>query len=59
MVSGFSWQDVRMETTEICFPPNILALLDATAIANGYKPEEVVMAAIEDFLQKANQRTDG
>ena len=49
----------RMETTDICFPPNILALLEATAIANGYKPEEVVMAAIEDFLQKANQRTDG
>ncbi|MCE9543083.1 MAG: hypothetical protein K8R38_06150 [Verrucomicrobia bacterium] len=47
-----------METTDICFPPNILALLEATAIANGYKPEEVVRAAIEDFLQKANQRTD-
>ena len=57
-MSGFSWKDVRMETTDICFPPNILALLEATAIANGYKPEEVVRAAIEDFLQKANQRTD-
>ena len=48
-----------METTDICFPLNILALLEATAIANGYQPEEVVRAAIEDFLQKANQRTDG
>ena len=32
--------------------------LEATALANGYKPYEVVMAAIEDFLQKANQRID-
>ena len=30
--------------------------LEATALANGYQPEEVVMAAIEDFLQKANRR---
>jgi hypothetical protein len=32
--------------------------LEATSLANGYQPEEVVMAAIEDFLQKANQLID-
>jgi hypothetical protein len=42
---------MRMETTDICIPPNILALLEATALANDYKPEEVVMAAIEAFLE--------
>ena len=47
-----------METTNIRIPLEILALLEATALANDYKPEEVVRAAIEDFLQKANQRTD-
>ena len=39
-----------MEATDIRIPPEIFALLEATAIANGYKPEEVVLAAIEAFL---------
>lgn len=44
-------QDVLMEQTDIRIPANILALLEATAFANGYEPEEVVMAAIEAFLE--------
>jgi DNA-binding ferritin-like protein (Dps family) len=41
----------RMETTDIRIPANILALLEATAFANGYEPEEVIIAAIEAFLE--------
>jgi hypothetical protein len=40
-----------MEATDIRIPPEIFALLEATAIANGYKSEEVVLAAIEAFLE--------
>ena len=40
-----------METTDIRIPANILALLEATAFANGYEPEEVIIAAIESFLE--------
>ncbi len=39
-----------MESTDISIPPEIFALLEATAIANGLDPEEVVLAAIEAFL---------
>ncbi|MEY2906257.1 MAG: hypothetical protein RLZZ408_728 [Verrucomicrobiota bacterium] len=39
-----------MEDTDIRIPPEMFALLEATAIANGYRPEEVVLAAIEAFL---------
>jgi len=39
-----------MESTDIRIPQEIFALLEATAIANGFKPEEVVLAAIEAFL---------
>jgi len=39
-----------MEPTDIQIPPHILALLEATAAANGCKPEEIVLAAIEAFL---------
>ena len=42
--------DVLMESTDIRIPQEIFALLEATAIANGFKPEEVVLAAIEAFL---------
>ena len=45
------WEDVRMEQTDIRIPANLLALLEATDLANGYKPEEVVMAAIEAYLE--------
>jgi hypothetical protein len=40
-----------MEAADIRIPPEIFALLEATAIANGYNSEEVVLAAIEAFLQ--------
>ena len=40
-----------MEQTDIRIPANLLALLEATDLANGYKPEEVVMAAIEAYLE--------
>ena len=40
-----------MEETDIRIPPEIMYLLEATAIANGYKSEEVVQAAIEAFLE--------
>ena len=39
-----------MEPTDIQIPPHILALLEATTAANGCKPEEIVLAAIEAFL---------
>jgi hypothetical protein len=39
-----------MKSTDIRIPPQIFALLEATAIANGLNPEEVVLAAIEAFL---------
>jgi len=37
--------------TDIRIPPELLALLEAPAIANGCKPEEMVLAAIEAFLE--------
>ena len=42
--------DDLVKSTDIRIPPEIFALLEATAIANGFKPEEVVLAAIEAFL---------
>jgi predicted DNA-binding protein len=39
------------KATDIRIPPELLALLEATAIANGCKPEEMVLAAIEAFLE--------
>jgi hypothetical protein len=39
-----------MEATDIRIPSEVFALLEATAIANGFNPEEVVLAAIEAFL---------
>jgi len=39
------------EGTDIRIPPELLALLEATAIANGCKPEEMILAAIEAFLE--------
>ena len=42
--------DVLMESTDIRIPQEIFALLEATAIANGFKTEGVVLAAIEAFL---------
>jgi len=39
-----------MEATDIRIPAEIFALLEATAIANGFQAEEVVLAAIEAFL---------
>ena len=50
-MTGLLWEDVRMETTDIRIPANILALLEANAFANGYEPEEVIIAAIEAFLE--------
>jgi hypothetical protein len=45
-----------MNPTEIHIPAEVLSLLEATAIANGYKPEEVVLAAIEAFLQSESDQ---
>ncbi len=39
-----------MESTEIKIPPHIMALLEATAAANNCDPEEIILAAIEAFL---------
>lgn len=39
-----------MEPTDIRIPQEVLTLLEATAIANGCDPEEVLLAAIEAFL---------
>jgi hypothetical protein len=36
--------------TPINIPAEILALLEATALANDCKPEEIILAAIEAFL---------
>ncbi|GEM_PF-721720 len=43
--------DLFMESTNITIPPNILALLEATALANNCDPEEIVLSAIEAFLE--------
>jgi hypothetical protein len=40
-----------MESTDIHIPTEVHALLEATAIANGYETEEMVLAAIEAFLE--------
>jgi stage V sporulation protein SpoVS len=40
-----------MTPTDIHIPAEVFSLLEATAIANGYTPEEVTLAAIEAFLQ--------
>jgi len=42
--------DDLLKSKEIRIPSEIFALLEAAAIANGFKPEEVVLAAIEAFL---------
>ena len=42
--------DASVKSTDIRIPPELFALLEATAIANEFKPEEVVLAAIEAFL---------
>jgi len=42
--------DVPVKSTDIRIPPEVFALLEATALANGFQPEEVVLAAIEAFL---------
>lgn len=44
-----------MEKTSVKIPPEILSLLEATAIANGCKPEEIVRAAIEAFLDSERE----
>lgn len=42
---------LRMEKkTPISIPSEIIALLEATALANDCKPEEIILAAIEAFL---------
>jgi len=42
--------DVRVKSTDIRIPQELFALLEATAIANGFKSEEIVLAAIDAFL---------
>jgi len=44
-----------MDKTTINIPPEILSLLEATALANGCKPEEIVRAAIEAFLDSERE----
>lgn len=48
----------RMEKTRIKIPPELRALLEATAIANGCKPEEIIRAAIEAFLESDREPRD-
>ena len=38
------------QKTPIKIPPEVLALLEATALANNCKSEEIILAAIEAFL---------
>ena len=45
-----------MNSTDIHIPAEVFSLLEATAIANGYTPEEVVLAAIEAFLQSESDQ---
>jgi len=45
-----------MTPTEIHIPQEVFSLLEATAIANGYNPEEVVLAAIDAFLQSDREQ---
>lgn len=50
LVTRVPCNDVRVKSTDIRIPQELFALLEATAIANGFKTEEVVLAAIEAFL---------
>ena len=45
--------DVFMESTltPVAIPAELLALLEATALANGCDSEELILAAIEAFLE--------
>ena len=43
---------ISMEPTEIIIPPHIMALLEATAVANNCDPEEVILEAIKAYLEK-------
>jgi hypothetical protein len=45
--------DVVMESTltPVAIPAELLALLEATALANGCDSEELILAAIEAFLE--------
>jgi len=45
-----------MTPTEIHIPQEVFSLLEATAIANGYNSEEVVLAAIDAFLQSDREQ---
>jgi hypothetical protein len=44
-----------MQKIEIIFPPETHSLLEATALANGTRPEEIIVAAIRCFLQKQRE----
>ena len=45
--------------TPISIPPEVLALLEATAIANNCKPEEIILSAIEAFLESDRESQVG
>lgn len=59
-MSTFPCDDARMDKkTPISIPPEVLALLEATAIANNCKPEEIILAAIEAFLESDRESQVG
>jgi hypothetical protein len=45
--------------TPIAIPQEVLALLEATALANSCKPEEIILAAIEAFLESDRESQVG
>lgn len=52
--------DARMDKkTPIAIPQEVLALLEATALANSCKPEEIILAAIEAFLESDRESQVG
>jgi len=50
---------VAVDSTDITIPANIMALLEATALANNCNPEEIVLKAIEAFLESDQQTNNG
>lgn len=59
-MSTFPCDDARMDKkTPITIPQEVLALLEATAIVNNCKPEEIILAAIEAFLESDRERQVG
>jgi len=47
-----------MEKTPITIPPEVLTLLEATAIANGCSSEDIIQAAIAAYLQDLQEEKE-